>query len=80
MVSITLSVPEDVKEKMTRFDEINWSGFIRKCIAEKTEELNWKEMMLNQLKKERDITNWSVKLARLSKKGRFEELKKKGLV
>ena len=79
MVSITLSVEEDVKEKMNKFNEINWSGFIRKCITEKTEELAWKEDMLNRLKKEREIIDWSVKLARHGRKGRFEELRNKGI-
>lgn len=79
MVSITLSVAEDVKEKMNKFNEINWSGFIRKCITEKTEELVWKEDMLNRLKNEREIIDWSVKLARHGRKGRFEELKSKGI-
>ena len=78
MVSITLSVPEDVKEKMNKFDEINWSGFIRKCITEKAEELTWKEDMFNKLKNEREIVDWSVKLARHGRKGRFEDLKTKG--
>jgi len=80
MVSVTLSVPEEVKEKMEKFAEINWSGFIRKCIVEKTEELSWKEQMLSQLKKERDIVECGVKLARSARKGRFEALKKKAFV
>lgn len=80
MVSITLSIPEDVKEKMNKFDEVNWSGFIRKCIVEKTEELSWKERMLQKLKEEQATIDWSVKLARHARKGRVEELKKKGLL
>ena len=80
MVSITLSVPESVKEKMNKFDEINWSGFIRKAIIEKTEELTWKEKMLNNLKKEKEIIDWSVKLVRKGRKGRVGELKEKGLL
>jgi len=80
MVSITLSIPEDVKEKMNKFDEVNWSGFIRKCIVEKTDELSWKERMLQKLKEEQAIIDWSVKLARHARKGRAEELKEKGLL
>lgn len=80
MVSITLSVPEEVKKKMEGFSEINWSGFVRKAIIEKTEELTWKEKMLKQLKKEKDITDWAVKLQRSSRRGRYDELKKKGLI
>ncbi len=78
MVSITLAVPQEVKEKMDAFDEMNWSGFIRKCIIEKTKELSWKEHMLQRLQEEKPLTEWSVKLSREAKKGRFAALQKKG--
>ena len=42
MVSVTLSVPQDVKAKMEKFSEINWSGFVRNAIEEKTKELSWR--------------------------------------
>lgn len=80
MVSITLSVPAEVREKMKRFPEINWSGFVRKAIEEKAKELSWKEKMLKKLKEEQEITEWSLRLQRASRKGRFKELKKKGLI
>lgn len=80
MVSITLSIPGEVKHKMEHFSEMNWSGFIRKCIFEKTNELSWKEKMLKKLKEEEAITEWAVQLQRTGRKGRFEELRKKGLV
>lgn len=32
MVSITLSVPEDLKQEMDRFPEINWSAVARGAI------------------------------------------------
>ena len=80
MVSVTLSVPDEVKRKMKHFSETNWSGFIRKAIIEKTKELSWKEDMLKKLKNEAEITEWSVKLQRASRKNRLEELKKKGLI
>lgn len=80
MVSVTLSVPEDVKKKMEEFSEINWSGFIRKQIIGKTEELSLKEELLKKFEKEKDLTNWAVKLQRDSRRGRFDALKKKGLI
>lgn len=77
MVSITLSVPEDIKMKMKQHDEMNWSGFVRKCIVEKAQELEgWEKLF----KEEKEISDWAVKLQRMARKGRFEELKKKGLV
>ena len=80
MVSITLAMPKEVKEKMEKFDEMNWSGFIRKCILEKTEELSSKEQMLKKLQQEKPLTEWSVKLSREAKKGRFAALQKSGLL
>ena len=80
MVSITLSVPEEVKKKMDHFSEINWSGFVREVILEKTEELSWKEEMLKKLKEEEEFTDWSVKLIRAGRKRRLEELERKGLI
>ena len=80
MVSVTLSIPEMVKRKMEVHDEINWSGFIRKCILEKTEGLEWKEGMLKRLKDEESIINWSVDIQRRSRTGRTQQIKKRGLL
>ena len=35
MVSITLSVPEDLKQEMDTFQEINWSAVARSAIKKK---------------------------------------------
>ena len=75
MVSITLSVPEEVHKLMKKFPEINWSGLVRTCITEKTQKLAMKEEMLKQMEKERDFTDWSVKLGRKAKEGRVQRLK-----
>ena len=40
----------------------------------------WKEEMLKKLKEEKELIDWSVKLGRKAKKGRFKELKEKGLI
>jgi hypothetical protein len=37
MVSITLAVPEDMKEEMDSFPEINWSAVAREAIKKKLE-------------------------------------------
>jgi len=80
MVSITLSVSEKTKKLMKLFPEINWSAFIRKSIEEKVEELSWKEKMLKKLKEEESFNEWAVETIRKSRKGRVEQLKKKGLL
>ncbi|HIH34285.1 MAG TPA: hypothetical protein HA282_00745 [Nanoarchaeota archaeon] len=80
MVSITLSIPEETKQKMAKFQEVNWSGLVRKSIEEKVKELSLREEILRDLEKEREITGWAVNLQRKGREGRFEELKKKGLI
>lgn len=68
MVSITLSVPEEVHESMRKFSEINWSGLIRNCITEKAKILEIKEDMLKQLSKEKEFNEWAVNLVRTERK------------
>jgi len=61
MVSITLSVPEEMKDEMDEFPEINWSEVARQSIGEKLEELRF----LEEFKKESDLTEEeAVKLGR----------------
>ena len=80
MTSITLSVPSEVKVNMDRFPEINWSGFVRQRIIEKTEELDWKQRMLKKLEGEKEFDEWAVKVVREGRKGRLKELQKQGLI
>jgi hypothetical protein len=80
MVSITLSVPTETREKMKEFSEVNWSGFVRKAIEEKTVALEKLECLKKELEKEKNIDDWAVKLQHASRKGRLEELRKKGLI
>ena len=39
MVSITLSVPEDLKHEMDEFQEMNWSAIARDAIKTKVSQL-----------------------------------------
>lgn len=80
MVSITLSVPEDLKKKMDQFPEINWSGLIRKVLNEKIGLLVLKEQMMLGLQAESDFTDWSVTMGRKLKTARFDELKRKKIL
>ena len=80
MVSITLSIPEETKRKMTKFQEVNWSGFVRKSVEEKVKELSLREEMLRDLEKESEVIEWAVNLQRKARESRFKELKRKGLI
>ena len=74
MVSITMSVPEEVRALMKRFPEVNWSGFVRSSIEEKVKLLAWRQEMARKLKEERQFIDWSVSLGRAAKQGRFRKL------
>ncbi len=80
MVSVTLSVPEDVKHKMDRFHEINWSGFIRRLIEQKVKQLSWRDEMLKKLEKDKEFEEWCVEMGEKVNKGIADRLKKEGLL
>ena len=82
MVSLTLSIPEELKKRMEQFPEINWSGLVRKIIIEKANELQWRQDMLKKLKEEdaSGFTQWTVEMGRRVNKGIAQRLKKEGLL
>ena len=64
MVSITLSVPEEIRKTMKNFPEINWSHIVREAIIEKAKVLQTKKELLKDLDKERAFNDWAVKVVR----------------
>jgi len=48
MASLTLSIPEDLREKMRKFPEINWSEVARQAIIEKARLLEKMNRILAQ--------------------------------
>jgi len=50
MVSITLAVPEELKEDMERHPELNWSEVARQAIKEKLLVLKRMDIMLSKSK------------------------------
>ncbi|MFB6158768.1 MAG: hypothetical protein ABEJ95_03855 [Candidatus Nanohalobium sp.] len=52
MVSVTLSVPEETREKMDKFPEINWSEVARQSINQKIRDMEF----LESFKEESDLT------------------------
>ena len=50
MTNLTLSIPDDLKAKMVRFPEINWSEVARQAIMEKTRVLEQMQHLLSQSK------------------------------
>jgi hypothetical protein len=78
MVSITLSVPEEIRKKMRQFDEINWSGLVRKTIEKKVYELSWKEEMLKQLKEQEKFEPEAIEIGNKIKKSMWKQYQKEG--
>ena len=74
MVSITVSIPEDIRKKMKEFPEINWSAIVRKTLIERISQLSLREEMLKKLKGEKELIAWSVELGRKAKKGRMQKI------
>ena len=48
MANLTLAISDDLKKKMSRFPEINWSVVARQAIEEKTRVLETMQKMLSQ--------------------------------
>ena len=70
MGTITLSVPDELKEKMAKTDWINWSSVAREAFV--------KLELLERLesKEEKELAKWSVELGRKAKKESFKRLVK----
>ena len=80
MPNITLSIPEDVKHKMDELKEVNWSELTRRFIAERAQRL----LLLKKLDKmleHSELTDEDImELSRKARAGRFDELKKQGVI
>lgn len=48
MTNLTLAIPDDLKTKMGRFPEINWSEVARQAIREKTRVLEQMQHLLSR--------------------------------
>ena len=72
--NVTLSIPEDLHEKMKKHSEIRWSEVVRKSISEKIEDLEVMDKITKRSKiTPADIENISHKINR----DVFEELNKR---
>ena len=80
MVSITLSVPEEVRARMRKHDEVNWSAIARKAIEAKAEQLALQEQFFKQVRTEEasGFTQWTVEMGRKVKKDMVKRLHKEG--
>jgi len=74
MTNITLSIPEDLHEKMKHHSEIRWSEVVRKTIAQKVEVLDTMDKIARKSKLTlKDVDELSHKI----KREVYEELHKR---
>ncbi|MBI5393099.1 hypothetical protein HZA96_04470 [Candidatus Woesearchaeota archaeon] len=63
MVSITLSVPEELKDEMDKHPEMNWSEIARQAIREKMLILRKMEQLLSKSRlTENDVEQFAAKV------------------
>lgn len=79
-MELRVKIPEKIEREMEQFPEVNWEGFLEKSVERKLEQLSKMEELCRQLEKEERITDWAVKLQRSSRRGRFDKLKRRGLI
>ena len=71
MVSITFSIPEEIRRIMKENPEINWTHIVRSSIEEKAKKLVLKKELLKRLEEEDEsgFTDWTVEMGRKLKSG-----------
>lgn len=69
MVSVTLSVAEDVKQDMDSFPEINWSAVAREAIQQRLIMLHkFREFTKNSTLTEEDALRFGAEVSRKARK------------
>ena len=48
MVTVTLSVPEDLKKKMDEFEDVNWSAVARKAFMQRIADMEFMEKIASK--------------------------------
>ena len=78
MVSLTLAVPKELKEKMEQFKEINWSEISREAIAKKLERLLLLKKLDKLLEKSELTEKDAIELGNKVKEAMWKRYKKEG--
>ncbi len=50
MVTLSVSIPEELKHKIDEFDEINWSAVARNAFEEKIKQIEFMKQIANKSK------------------------------
>ena len=70
MATMTISLPDELREDMKQFTHINWSGFVREQVTKKLDSLKQEEELRRLLKQEQQDLSWTVELGRELKANR----------
>ena len=74
MGTLSVSVPDDLKEKMTHMEEINWSAVARKAFEEKIKQVEFMHSIVSKSKlSEKNAEEISNKINKSMSK-RFREM------
>lgn len=73
MPTVTLSIPEDVKKKMEKFDWLNWSALARESFLKKMRQLEILEKFEKDFEKSKLTDEECIKLGRELKKSISKE-------
>ena len=68
MPTVTLSIPEDVKKKMEKFEWLNWSALAREAFLKKMRQLEILDKFEKDFEKSKLIDGECIKLGRELKK------------
>ena len=73
MPTVTLSIPEDVKKKMEKFDWLNWSALARESFLKKMRQLEILDKFEKDFEKSKLTDEECIKLGRELKKSISKE-------
>lgn len=79
MESVTITIPDDVKEELKKFSWINWSEVAREKFIRKVKRLEALEKFENLLEKSEFTEKDALELSNKVKEERLKQLKEQGI-
>lgn len=73
MVTITLAVPAELKQRMERFPEMNWSEVARQAFIQRINDMEFlKEFTAKSRITDKDALRWGKELNKRQKKNKIK--------
>ena len=80
MASVTLTLPDDIKEELKKFSWVNWSDVARDKFMRKIKRLEALEKFEKLLEKSEFTEEDALELSNKVKEERLKQLKEQGLI